>query len=113
MEALQGLQRELEGLRLENRELRTLLGSSGAQAKKVTLTLRRKVETVVRQGRKDGGNGNTGTIVKVDKTASPVLTIKNTFTVHKERCTGEAKGKTDETTLSSAKTSKIVVVGDS
>ena len=42
--------------------------------------------------------------------------MKNTFTVLKDQCTGEAVKKTDETILSSGKKykkGKIVVVGDS
>ena len=45
MEALQGLEKEVKELRLENRELRILLGPSEAQAKNVSLTLRREVES--------------------------------------------------------------------
>ena len=45
VEAVQGLENEVKELRLENRELRTLLGHSGAQAKNGSLTFRREVES--------------------------------------------------------------------
>ena len=64
VEAFQDLEKEVKELRLVNRELRTLLGPSGAQAKNVSLTLHREVEfgwTVVGRG---GGNDNRSTIAK-------------------------------------------------
>ena len=45
VEALQDLEREVKELTLENRELWTLLGSTGSQAKNVSLILRREVES--------------------------------------------------------------------
>ena len=100
VEALQGLEKEVKELRLENKELRILLGPSGAQAKNVSLTLRREVEsgwTVVGRG---GGNGNRSTIAKVSGKTGPTLAVKNSFTVLKDQSTGEAVRKIDETTLS-------------
>ena len=98
MEALQGLEKEVKELRLENRELRTLLGpSAGAQAKNVSLTLRREVESGWTMVGRGGGNGNRGIIAKIsgggDKTGQ-TLAVKNKFTVLKDQCTGEA-GKKD------------------
>ena len=46
---------------------------------------------MVGRRRKDGENGNRGTIVKVGKTTPPALVIKNAYTVLKDQCTGEAK----------------------
>ena len=87
VEALQGLEKEVKELRLENRELRTLLGPLGAQAKNVSLTLCCKVEsgrTVVGRG---GGNGNRGTIAKISggggKTGQ-TLAVNNKLTMLKD-----------------------------
>ena len=62
-----------------------------------------------------GGNGNRGIIAKVSgggKTGE-TLDVKNSLTVLKDQCTEDTVKKTDETTLSSGKKGKIVVVGDS
>ena len=79
-----------------------MLGPSGAQAKNVSLTLLREMESgwsVVGRG---GGNDNRGTIAKVSgggKTGQ-TLAVENSFTVLKYQCTGEVVKKIDETTLS-------------
>lgn len=108
VEALQGLKSEVVALRLENRELRTLLEPLGARAKNVSLTLRREEESVWKVV---GRNSNRGAIAKVSGTGS-TLAVKNSFAVLNDQCTG-VQEKTDETTLSSRKKGKIVVVGDS
>ena len=95
VEALRGLEKEVKELRQENMELRSLLGPSGAQAKNVSLTLRREMESgwsVVGRGEE---NGNRGTIAKVsggNKTGQ-TLAVKNSFTVLKDQYTGEAVKK--------------------
>ena len=93
MEAVQGLEKEVKELRLENRELRTLLGPSGAQEKNVSLTLRHKVESG--WSVEERGNGNRGNIAKVSGggNTGQTLAMKNSFTMLKDQCTREAVKK--------------------